>query len=189
MSTQDSVKEWLRQLQMDALAQSSRRHHERAVAEQPRRGLFRRRRAPLPEPRVFSNHVAVEVFQGGANLTLDNRFPRLAFSLKGGDESLAELKPTLFLRADRSLEEMAISLEGWRKNSLGEFYRYLDADGGLIALGFPGNDELQRYTLELRSGRSGRALPEGLRLQVRPQTPRFVQQALSGPAGKAQKKN
>lgn len=188
MSKQDNVKQWLQQVQMDALAQSARRHYEKAVAEQPpRKGLFRRRRAPvsLAEPRVFSNHVAVEVLDGCARLTLDNHFPRLAFSLKGGDDSLVDLKPALFLRADKkNLGDMAKSLQGWRRNSQGEFYRYLDASGKLIALGFPGKDELRRYTVELRAARSNRSLPDGLRLQVRPQTPHFVHQAMSLPAPK-----
>lgn len=189
MSKQDSVKQWLHQVQMDALAQSARRHYEKVVAEQPRRGLFRRRRVSVPEPLVFSNHLAVETLQGCARLTLDNHFPRLAFSLKGGDEALADLKPALFLRADKDLEEMAEGLEGWRQNPQGDLYRYLGTDGELIALGFPGTDELRHYTLELRSGRSNCSLPDGLRLQVRPQMPLFVQQAMSASAVQPQKKN
>lgn len=188
MSRQDTVRQWLQQVQMDALAQSVRRHYEKALAEQPRRGLFRRRRVSLAEPRVFSNHVAVETLQGCARLTLDNHFPRLAFSLKGSDEALADLKPTLFLHADKDLHEMAERLQGWRQNPQGDFYRYLGTNGELIALDFPGTEELRHYTLELRSGRSNRSLRDGLRLQVRPQMPRFVQEAISGTSVQ-QKKN
>lgn len=188
MSKQDSIRRWLHQVQMAALSQSVRRHYEKAVAEQPRRGLFRRRGVSLAEPRVFSNHVAVETQEGCARLTLDNHFPRLAFSLKGGDEALADLKPTLFLHADKDLHEMAGRLQGWRRNPQDDFYHYLGTNGELIALDFPGTEELRRYTLELRSGRSNLSLPDGLRLQVRPQMPRFVQEAISATSVQ-QKKN
>lgn len=180
MSEQEELKEWLRKLQMAALEGCAERCYRRVAGEQPMQGLLRRRPAPPPvsRPQAYSNHVAAEVSDGVARLALENRFPRLAFSLKGGAEDLVALKPTLFLCLERPGKLDPSEMDGWKRNPKGQFYRYLDPTGKLIALDFPPASKLGRYTLELRAGRSDKSLPDGLRLQVRPQTPLSVKRLL-----------
>lgn len=174
----ESLKQWLSQVQLVLLRQSAQAAYERVTrAEATERGGVFRRRPSAPtvsRPETHGKGVAYHVSDGKAEVALENQFPRLGFRLEGDLDEIADAKPTVFLRSDADLDDVA-DLAGWSQNRLGEYYRYLDVRGGTVSVSLPDLEVLPDYTLELKAGRSGKTLPDGLRLVVLPAAPEALE--------------